>query len=650
MGKSIMNTLHDSLNENQRRAVKWSNGALLVLAGPGSGKTLVLTLRAARILKEDADASVLALTFTTKAADEMRERLDNLMGGRADRAHLCTFHSFAGDILRQHGSHIGVQPDFSLLTLDEDRIALLEEAIHILSGDLSSIPGERRNRLSSIKISPCDISSIPDDRRNLLVLLDRLFAESYNGEQNAAGMPHTPPWIPVLFDIYCKTLQVHNRLDYGALLHFARKLLSENAGVARLTRLAWQFVCVDEFQDTNRAQYNLMRLISQGERPNLFVVADDDQIIYQWNGASPERLLALTRDYKMEVIQLPENFRCPPIIITFANNLIVHNQTRSPGKESLIARKTADNSNALKAQFFRDEDVEVAGISSIITKRGWSPSDCVVLARSTKLLERAANALSNDGIIPYFAKRKNQFESASVKWLFSTLRLANARHDRELLRRVCVAWQSFTEEIVRVEDVEAAAALNGGDFLRAWLDAAATTETGGIIGSLLERTRKELGERLIFMEFLEWFWTRKWMDDPMEVEEIKTWQELHGALLREHGPENVTLHLYLQEMDLKSKAAFRVPGSLPCLTVHGAKGLEFRHVFLIGMAEEVFPSYQAVKKGANSREMEEERRSCFVAITRVQETLHVSWAGTYNGYLKKPSRFLTEMGFGINVT
>jgi DNA helicase-2/ATP-dependent DNA helicase PcrA len=137
------------------------------------------------------------------------------------------------------------------------------------------------------------------------------------------------------------------------------------------------------------------------------------------------------------------------------------------------------------------------------------------------------------------------------------------------------------------------------------------------------------------------------MDDPVELEEIKTWQELHAALLREHAAENLTLNLYLQEIDLKSKAAARLPGAVPCLTVHGAKGAEFKHVFLIGMADEVFPSFQAVKKGGDSREMEEERRNCFVAITRVQETLHLSWARSYNGYPKRPSRFVEEMGFTI---
>lgn len=615
------------LNQNQQRAVEWTEGALLVLAGPGSGKTLVLTLRAARLLQENSDASVLALTFTTKAANEMRERLDKLMGGRADRAHLCTFHSFAGDILRQHGSHVGIQPDFSLITLDEDRVALLERVIGGLPGDTSAIPA---------------------DRKNLLVLLDRLFSESYGGEVNAVGMAHTPPWIPEFFRHYCDALQQSNRLDYGGLIHFARKLLSQNPGVARLTRLAWRFICVDEFQDTNRAQYDLLRLVVAGQRPNLFVVADDDQIIYQWNGASPERLQALRGEFGMEVVQLPENFRCPPVIIQLANSLIEHNRTRSADKKQLVARKPAEDSPVLKVQFFDSEEAEVASISAAIKTIGWLAEDCAVLARSTKLLERAAQELSNSGLTPYLAQRKNEFECASIRWMHRALRLANARHDRELLRRVCVAWQAFTEVVIEVNEVEALAVLNGGDFLRAWVAAASAKINSEQFGELLNQVHHDLVERLKFVELLEWFWTQNWLADPLEAEEMTTWQELHGALIREHAPENVSLHLYLQEIDLKSKAPTQLPGSIPCLTVHGAKGLEFKHVFLIGMADEVFPSYQAINKGATSREMEEERRNCFVAITRVQETLHISWAQAYNGYSKKPSRFLREMGFTID--
>jgi len=621
-----MNIHLDELNDNQREAVLWEDGPMLVLAGPGSGKTKVLTMRAARLLQEKPNASVLALTFTTKAADEMRERLDQLLGGRATRAHLCTFHSFAGDILRQHGSHLGFRPDFSLLTLEEDRIALLEEAIDRL---------------------PEDSSSVPSDRRNLLNLVDRLFAESYDGGPSAPALGNTPAWLPILFQAYCDALRESNRLDYGALLHFARRLLESRPGVARVLRLGWTYICVDEFQDTNRAQYDLLRLVVGGGKPNLFVVGDDDQILYQWNGASPERLQALRTDYAMEVIQLPRNYRCPDAIITLANNLIRHNQTRMPGKHALVAHREAELTDLVFANAFPDEAQEATAIPQMIKQRGLSPSDCVVLARSVKLLKGVAEALSAAGYAPYVSQRKNEFESAPVRWMLAILRLANARHDREFVRRACVEWNALTDMRVEVDDIEAASALVGGDFLRAWLEVVLVRGSAEVFKTLAERVQKNLADRLDYLPLLDWFLKQNWQDDRVAEEETSTWNDLHGALLREQGAENLTLNLYLQEMDMKSKAPARPVGAIPCLTVHGAKGLEFQHVFLIGMAEEVFPSYQAVKKGDLSREMEEERRNCFVAVTRVQQTLTVTWAEKYNGYRKKPSRFLNEMGVRI---
>lgn len=607
-----------NLNENQRTAVEWQDGPLLVLAGPGSGKTLVLTLRAARLLTSDEDASVLALTFTSKAADEMRERLDRMMGKRADRVHLCTFHSFASDVLRQHGSHIGLSPSFSLLTLDEDRIAIAEEAISQLSADASALPS---------------------DRKNLLTFLDRLFAEGYDGEEGLA------PWVSEFFKLYCATLQKRNRLDYGGLLHFARKLLSGNAGVARVTRLAWQFVCVDEFQDTNRAQYDLLRCVVPTDSPNLFVVADDDQIIYQWNGASPERMQALKEDYKMSVVQLPENYRCPKNIIRMANRLIAHNKLRTPDKQPLISHKPTEETPTLKARSYMDEGAELAGLGNTITEHGWNPSECAVIGRTVKQLERAAARLNEDGFATYVAQRKTEFESAATRWMYSVLRLANARHDRDYLRRTCVAWFDLTEVLMESNEVEAVAALHGGDFLRAWISEAQKKGGKQPFMDLLTQVKENILDRLNFIDLVEWYWGQAWIDDPNSEEEVGTWRELHEALLREYSRESLTLHHYLQEMDLKSKASPRPPLSIPCLTVHGAKGLEFKHVFLIGMAEGVFPSVHAMRKGDDSREMEEERRNCFVAITRVQESLHISYARSYNGYSKEPSRFLKEMGF-----
>ena len=232
----------------------------------------------------------------------MRGRVDRLLGRRAERAHLCTFHSFAADLLRQHGSHLGLRPDFSLITQKEDRIAMIEEAAACLHNDSEAVPA---------------------DRSNLLTLVDRLFADSYDGGARAPSLADTPAWVPLLFGRYCGLLVAANRLDFGSLLHFARRLLAEKPGVARVVRLGWTHLCVDEFQDTNRAQYDLLRLIAPDPGARLFVVGDEDQIIYQWNGASPERLAQLRQDYNLHVVQLPECYRCPASVIALANRLIV---------------------------------------------------------------------------------------------------------------------------------------------------------------------------------------------------------------------------------------------------------------------------------------------------------------------------------------
>jgi DNA helicase II / ATP-dependent DNA helicase PcrA len=613
-----------NLNPNQREAVEWNDGPMLVLAGPGSGKTKVLTVRAARMLEERPDVSILALTFTTKAADEMRERLEGLLGGRAERAQLCTYHSFAGDILRQYGSKLGVRPDFTLLTTDEDRVAFL-------NGMLEPKDGRK---------PPSYAAEVPSDRRNILTLLDRLFAESYDGGSAVPSLPHPPWWVTPLFKDYCEMLAAANRFDFGALLHMAKRVLAEHPSTAKMLRYGWTHICVDEFQDTNRAQYDLLHLVVAAGDRNLFVVADDDQILYQWNGASPERLLSLQSDYGMTRVQLPRNYRCPAQIIELANDLIAHNSTRTPDKSSLVADRVAGNDDPVSVISFDDEHDEAAGIASIIIERGLDPSECVVLARNAKILKGIAEALEQVGIKAWLTQRKNEFESAPARWFHSILRLANSRHDREFVRRACVAWKELGNPLIDVNDVEAEGALHGGDFLRSWLSLAKRD----VQNPMLETVHANLTERAQFMEVIGDFWKIYENDtDPPVCEEVAVWKELDSSIRNRIGPDDLTLNHYLQEMDMLSKAPPQPDGAIPCITVHGAKGGEFHHVFLAGMAEEVFPSFQAVRKGADSPEMEEERRSCFVAITRVQKTLTVTWARTYSGYRKQPSRFLKEM-------
>ena len=624
-----------SINANQRRAVDRGNGPLLVLAGPGSGKTVVLTLRIVRLLEENGNASALALTFTNKAAAEMRDRVDRRLGRHTDRALLCTFHAFAVDVLGQHGSHLGIRPDFRPLTQDEDRIAILDDVIRKL---------------------PDGDAGLPPDRTNLLQLIDRLFSESYRGDGRSSSLTTTPPWLPRLFRRYCEALVAANRLDFGSLLHFANRLLREKPAVARVVRLAWTHICVDEFQDTNRAQYDLLRLIAPGRRHNLFVVADDDQIIYQWNGASPRRFDDLRRDYELETVQLPESYRCPPAIVDRANRLIGHNRRLVTSRKTVSVREArAAYADIIRRVVVGRQIEEAEFVGRDIRERELAPADCVVLGRTNRLVQLAAEGLQRAGLEAFVPQRKTEFDSPVPSVLVEALRLANSRHDRVVLRRMCRQWERMTGVAIEPHAVGAAAALAGGDFLRAWVDAAEAA--GGEGRTVLQRIRNDLVDGLNFPGIVDSFLDDGWRSwdgggpgdggltdaSDGETEEVETWQALHREIVGEHG-RGVTLNGYLQRLDLSSKAPSAAPNAIQCITVHRAKGLEFQHVYLIGMAQEVFPSYRALQRGPQSKEVEEERRSCFVAITRAQETLTLTRAREYFGYGKRASQFLGEMG------
>ena len=618
----------ESLNSNQRRAVEWDEGPLLVLAGPGSGKTAVLTLRVARLLEADERAAVLALTFTNKAATEMRERVNRLLGRDDDRARLCTFHTFAADLLGQHGSHVGLRPGFSLMTREEDRIAVLEDVARGLRGR---------------GIDPAG------DLKNLLKVIDRLFSESYDGQGEPRSIVPAPDWLPILFRRYREALVKDSRLDFGSLLHFATRLLREKPAVARVVRLGWTHVCVDEFQDTNRAQYDLLRMITPSARHNLFVVADDDQLIYQWNGASPRRFRELAADYELRTMELPENYRCPRPIVALANRLIAHNSRRTSDRTTVSVReRSGPYWDAARTRVFESPRREADFVAKDIRERRLRPSDCAVLGRTTRLVQRTAEFLCGAGLDAVVPTRKLDFDSPAVSVLVEALRLANFRNDRVVLRRLCLAWEGLTGVAIQPDEVEAVGALAGDDFLHAWTRVV-TAAGPGRHEAVLRRLREDLVDRLRFREAVDWFleggWD-SWTDDgftELSKEEAATWRTLHREIVAERG-RDVILSTYLQHLDLSPKVAPLGPNALRCMTVHGAKGLEFEHVYLIGMAQEVFPSFHALMEGPESEQIEEERRSCFVAITRARETLTLTRAKTYFGHRKQASQFLGEMG------
>ena len=633
-----MSTEPSVLNPNQQAAVAWDSGPLLVLAGPGSGKTKVLTTRIAKLIAESPTKRfrVLGLTFTTKAADEMRSRIDSAIVHGRERVQLATFHSFAADVLRQHGSHVGFRPDFVILNQTADREAVLLDAI-------------RECAEQGVDTDESDVKLLP--------FLDRLLDTCTNSDEvrHRVRDPELADKAAALFAQYRHELEKTNRLDFPCLLANAIELLESKPAVARLLRTTYTRVCVDEFQDTNNSQYRFLRAIAGDNPSDLFVVADDDQIIYQWNGASPERLAKLQADYKMSVVQLPASYRCPPTVIALANKLIQHNISRSKDKQSLVAIKADDSGESVRLQCFESVEDELGWVAEDIAARGASAyPTCVVLGRTKKVLESVVSVLEENGVVAALNTRKDEFESAPFRWLHGVLRLANARGDREQLRRVCKAFYSIDGLDLRVEQVVASAAVTGGDLLRAWFDETLAKDAlSDISREVLTALRLRIVSRLEFSAFIhlsmDWFRTLQADEDRDQEalgdfeDEATMWLELVQSIGDRLG-EGMSLEAFLQEMDLSPKVPPAPPNAVRCLTIHSSKGLEFEHVYLVGLVEDQLPSFQAVKKGSESRELQEERRNCFVAITRAKESLTLTYAARYWGWSRVPSRFLSEMG------
>lgn len=626
-----------TLNSNQRQAVEWNGGPLLVLAGPGSGKTRVLTMRIAKLISESPGKRfrILGLTFTNKAAAEMRTRVEEMVPASQERVLLTTFHSFSADILRQHGSHQGITPEFAILNQEADREAVLADAIQKLTAD-------------GLAITEQDIKLLP--------LVDRLLTNCI-AEDQVAALPRDPEFgkkLAALYSEYRKQLISHNRLDFSSLLLFAHKLLVEKPFIAKQFRTVFTHICVDEFQDTNLAQYNVLQAIVGTDHKNLFVVADDDQIIYQWNGASPERLQSLQNDYSTEVIQLPANYRCPPEVIDLANKLIRNNLQRSPQKEPLCAMKQSVGESIRLVEHATVDDELRWVARDIATRHRQSTGDCVVLARTRKLLEQAVTELTNQQLEASLTIRKTEFTSAPLRWLHAVLRLANARGEREQLRRLCKAFYELEGVNINVQEVIAESSRLGNDYLRCWFEVARIRDgVGQVTEKFLASSILQLVDRMEFLGFitsaLDWFSKlEKALDGQQDVfvdfsDERATWDELQQGTLNKYGREDLTLNVLLQEFDLSEKSPPVPPNAVRCLTIHTAKGMEFKHVYLVGMAEDQLPSFQSIKKGDESLEMQEERRNCFVAITRTLETLTLTYANKYFGWPKEPSRFLREM-------
>lgn len=627
---------------SQQAAIDWNEGPLLVLAGPGSGKTAVLTTRISRLLNETPDENfkILALTFTNKAALEMSERIIKLVPEAKGRLFVGTFHSFCADVLRNHGSSVGIKPDFTIFSDENDLKAIVTE-----------LQNEYYDKFKDSNVF---------DLKMLNVI--KYFQENLccTEKEVEAKMPQTQyaELFKLIYLNYQNRLLMLNALDFNSIVMLAYHLFTTNSMVAKLYRISYKYICIDEFQDTNLAQYNLIKSFIKKDKSNLFIVADDDQVIYGWNGASNKRLIEFKDDFEAQIIQLSENFRCPPEVVSLANVLISHNSGRVENKAQLIAmKKITQSSSSVDVKNFLDYKDEIHWVCDEIRKVRSENKNCTigVISRNNKLMQIQYDELCLKGLPAVKSKRKDEFENPFIRWIHFMLKLANRRNDERILLEVINSFNNISDIILDINEIVAICKTNGDDYLDGFY---AFVKQQEIIYSLLNSIKLKLITRTDFIGFIDdaFKWSNNIIENNIDnlleehkedylaeyKSEKKVWNDIYQQIRNNYGSD-ISLSTFLQEFSMVSKEPEPKENDIQCLTIHASKGKEFDYVFVIGLVEDELPSFQSIKKGNASVEMEEERRNCFVAITRTKQKLYLSYSKSYYGWIKQPSRFLREM-------
>jgi DNA helicase-2/ATP-dependent DNA helicase PcrA len=675
--------LLEGLTEPQRRAVEHTEGPLLIIAGPGSGKTRVITRRIAHLIRLGIPAwQILALTFTNKAAGEMRERALHLLGGDTERTArgltVTTFHSLCARLLRRYADEAqlpGLTGTYSIYD-SGDQQALMKRVI--ANAGLSTTnwpPGAVLHRISDAKNKLLDASAFSKSASDFH---SRTIAKLYEG--------------------YEKALRAANAVDFDDLLMLTVKMLSTRPRIASEVRARWQYLMVDEYQDTNHAQFVLATLIATrddppGATPNICVVGDPDQSIYGWRGADIANILEFEQQFPgCAVIALGQNFRSTPTILRAADVLIKHNTVRKD-KDLFTDRTGGEKPEVVLC---RDEHHEAALVVDWLKNlresgAGMQWKDFAVVYRMNSLSRVMEEACRGAGV-PYVIARGTAFyEREEVKDALAYLRLlANPNDDVSLLRIVnkptrgvgaasLARVQAFAEE--RAEPLMRALAMSEGldgvsprasNAMRAFVDMVeGWSGRGTFMGAEVSGSLADLVERVVKESGLEDHYGKKSGDTEEQREErlanlaevVSSAREVEleydpgadaatdpaaapGADTPPPPPLLAMLRAYLESVSLVADADKVDParGAVTLMTLHAAKGLEFRAVAMIGLEEGLLPHSRARESAS---ELEEERRLAFVGITRAMERLLITSAKyrTVRGMRERtvPSQFLREL-------
>jgi DNA helicase-2/ATP-dependent DNA helicase PcrA len=629
-----MNLL-DKLNEAQRAAVTAGPGPVLVLAGPGSGKTRVLTHRIAYLIQEMRVAPwhIMAVTFTNKAAREMSHRVETLLGEQPRGLTMGTFHATCARILRRESDNLtGYGRDFVIFDTD-DQLQVAKRALQDLDlDDKKFSPNKMLNGISSAK--------------NELITPELYGATNYISEITKR-----------VYKRYQEILQANNAMDFDDLLMNTVLFFDERPDVLQKYQERYQHILVDEFQDTNTAQYALLQRLAAGHG-NIFVVGDSDQSIYKWRGADFRNINRFTEAYPdAQVILLEQNYRSTQLILDVAKAIIRHNRNRVH-KELFTRRQGGDLIVVREAYDEREEaDAIVAAIQNLMLE-GVSPGDCAVMYR-TNAQSRALEEAFVLARMPYRLVGATQFyKRREVKDIIAYLRLVHNPVDAVSFSRVVnVPPRGLGDKTRR--DLLAWAAANGWQPAEALIQLATNSEIqhpfrGRALTSLLLfgamlHTWVTLRDQASVVDLLDTILEqsdyRRYIDDDTEEGQDR-WanvMELRGVAVAD---TSVSLSEFLEQVALVSEAdnLEEQPNATTLLTLHAAKGLEFPVVFITGMEDGILPHSRSLDDG---EELDEERRLFYVGITRAKDKHYLShtFRRTFFGETETavPSRFLQDI-------
>lgn len=622
------------LNSPQKEAVLHGEGPLLVLAGAGSGKTRVIVHRIVHLIHERSIPpwQILAVTFTNKAAGEMRERVERLVGS-AEVPLISTFHSACVRILRQEIHNLGYDANFAIYD-DRDSEKLLKEVVAELKLDDKKFP---------VKM----LSSAIDEYKNAGISPEDLPTTDF--------MQQT---LATVYAAYQERLRKCNAVDFGDLLLLTADLFTRFPDVLKRYRERWQWILVDEYQDTNPVQYRLVKLLA-GERRNLCVVGDDDQSIYRWRGADIRNILDFEKDFPgVKVVKLEQNYRSTRTIITAAGRVVEKNRGRkakvlwtdNPPGEKIIYRRLSDE---------REEARYVCREMERHARRGGDITDVAVFYRTNAQSRVIEDALVADGIPYHMVGAVRFYERMEIKDVLAYLKVLDNPADEISLKRI-INTPARGIGHATVDKISELAAAKGIIFLEALQLASSggllsTGPRGKVAGfvQLLAKFQKLAGAvplaELVSTIIQETGYADRLKEERSEEarDRLENLEELLTALEEfERTSVEKSLSAFLEQVALVSdrERGAHPKESATLMTLHSAKGLEFPVVFLVGMEERVFPHVRALD---DPDQMEEERRLCYVGMTRARERLYLSNAKRRRLFgqeqYNSPSRFLEDI-------